>query len=73
MTKKIVRWWHKIKYWDKIRMFIGAFGIGGEIGLHMMEFDAQTKVLGMICTAIALFITLFIKDDNSNGIIDITE
>lgn len=70
---KVTKWWHKLKFWTKVRMFIGALGIGGEGYAHAVDLGTNWKVICLICTLLALFITLFFTDDDGNGLVDILE
>lgn len=70
---KIQKWWTKIKFWTKVRMFIGTLGIGGEGYAHAVDLGNDWKIICLVCTLLALFITLFFTDDDGNGLVDILE
>jgi hypothetical protein len=73
MKKKITKLWYKFSFWDKIRLTLGAIGIGGEVTLFIVESFPQWRILAAIATIISIVITYFFKDENKNGVVDTFE
>lgn len=70
---KVVKFWKKFSFWDKIRMTLSAVCIGGDITLFIVDSHPNFKIFAAIATGVSIAITIVFKDDNKNGIIDIAE
>lgn len=71
MTKKIVKWWHQITFWNKLKATIGLVGIGGEVALHFADSHPAWKVVAGIATITALAIAIWFEDKDNDGTADI--
>lgn len=70
MTKKVVKWWQHFSFWDKIRMTLGAVGIGGEVTLYIADLYPDFRIYAALATLACIGITYFFTDKNKNGIVD---
>jgi hypothetical protein len=70
---KVTKWWIQFSFWDKIRLTLGGFGIGGEITLFLVDSHPDFKKWAAIITFVSIIITYFFKDENKNGIVDLFE
>lgn len=70
---KVVKVWRQFSFWNKIRMTLGAIGIGGEITLYIGDSYDHWKIVAAVATGACILITYFFKDENKNGIVDAFE
>lgn len=70
MIKTVNSWWRKISFWNKIRLMIGALGVGGEITLYLGNAYVGWNIVAGLATFIGLGLTLFVTDANNDGIVD---
>ena len=70
---KLVKTWKTFSFWNKIRLTLGAIGIGGEITLYLGDSYPHWKIIAGIATAVSILITYVFKDDNNNNVADIFE
>lgn len=70
---KIIKWYKKVSFWNKLRGMLGLIGIGGEITLYLGDFYHGWMIVAAIATFISVGITFIIEDINENGIADIFE
>jgi len=70
---KVVRFWKRFSFWNKIRLTLGALGVKSEIILFVADSHPTWKIVAGIATFLTIAITYFIKDDNKNNIVDILE
>lgn len=70
---KLVKTWQKFSFWNKIRLTLGAVGIGGEVTLYLGESYPHWKILAGAATIACIIITYGFKDDNNNNIVDFLE
>lgn len=69
----MIKFWHSISFWLKLKLILGGLGIGSEITLFMTEAAQGWKWLAGIATIIAFLITHLIEDKDNNGLADIFE
>jgi hypothetical protein len=70
---KAVKWWKAFSFWDKVRVFLGAIGIGGEITIYVSDVWVWWRAIAAIATGLSIWLTFFIKDENKNGVVDAFE
>lgn len=70
---KLVKWYKKVSFWNKIRAVIALFGVGGEATVWLTSQGAVWHVVVVCATAISLLLSQFIQDSNNNGIVDSLE
>jgi hypothetical protein len=70
---KVVKWWKRISFWNKLRSILTALGAGGEVALIIGESSHSYKYVVGIATVVMILITHLIEDRNNNGIADIFE
>jgi hypothetical protein len=70
---KAVKWWKAFSFWNKVRVFLGAIGVGGEITLYLADSYHWWKIVAAIATGVSIWATYYIKDKNKNGIVDFFE
>lgn len=70
MTKKIVKWYKKMRFWNFVGFIVAPLVIGGEGAIISLEGDLWLHLLvfGAIC--IAGYIKYYVKDENNDGIVD---
>lgn len=61
----------KFSFWDKIRMILGAIGIGGEITLFLVESYPKWKVVAALATIVSIGITYLFKDEDKDDVVDL--
>lgn len=61
----------KFSFWDKIRMILGAIGIGGEITLFLVESYPKWKVVAALATIVSISITYLFKDEDKDDVVDL--
>ena len=71
MTKKIVKWWQQISFWNRLKGTIGVIGIGGEVALHFADSYPEWKIVAGIATVVALVIAQWFQDSDNDGTADI--
>lgn len=70
---KMIKTWQKFSFWNKIRLTLGAIGIGGEITLYIQDSYPEWKIVAGCATLGGILITYIFKDDNQNNVADIFE
>lgn len=70
---KIVNWWTRISFWNKVRSVLTAIGAGTEFALIIGEDGHFYKWVVGGATLLAIIITHGIEDRNNNGVADIFE
>ena len=70
---KIITWWKRVSFWNKVRLYLTAIGIGSEATMFWLEMWEGWKWVAGIATLIVIGITHVIEDNNKNGIADIFE
>lgn len=73
MTRRIIKWYKKVSFWNKLRGMLGLIGIGGEITLYFRDVYSGWMIVAGIATFILGGITYIVEDANKNGIVDIFE
>jgi hypothetical protein len=67
---KIVKFWMRFSFWNKLRALFTALGVGGEFALFVGDSHHGYKIFVGIMTALAIGITHLIEDSNKDGIVD---
>ncbi|HEY0752283.1 MAG TPA: hypothetical protein VGD26_14085 [Chitinophagaceae bacterium] len=70
---KIVKWWMKFSFWNKLRAIMASLGIGGEVALYFGDSNEVYKWVAAGATILSILITYIVEDANKNGIADIFE
>lgn len=73
IMKKAMKIWKKFSFWNRIRMTIGAFGVGGELTLFLVDSYPEWKIIAAAATALSIALTYLFRDEDKNGIVDIFE
>lgn len=70
---KVVKWFKRFSFWNKVRLALGSIGIGGEITLYIADSYLHWKIVAAVATGVGLLITYIFVDKNNNDIADIFE
>lgn len=70
---KMIKWWARISFWNKIRSALTAVGIGSEFALFMFEIGEGWKWFAGLATLMVIGITHIVEDANGDGEVDIFE
>lgn len=73
MTKKIIRWYKKMTFWNFVLKVIAPIATGGELAVYFAEGHPSFYWIIGIAAGITIYIKAFFKDDNKNGIVDLFE
>lgn len=73
MTKKLIKWYKAMSFWNKVRSILTAIGVGSEFALYLGESSEAYKWVVGGATLLAIIITHGVEDKNSNGVADIFE
>ena len=68
---KIIKWWHKISFWNKLQGTLLSVGIGSEATLFFMDSIDAWKWVAGTATILGMLITKWFEDKNKDGIADI--
>ena len=60
-------------FWTKMKMFVGAFGVGGTVTLVWTNVPDWMPWVSGIATVIGVAISIFFEDKNNDGIVDAFE
>lgn len=68
---KPIKWHWKVSSWNKVIMYLSPLA-GGEVLALFANFTLPHWVHGVVgvAAAIVLYIKMFVKDENKDGIID---
>jgi len=67
---KIIKFWMRFSFWNKVRGILTALGAGGELALYLG--DSHNGVAAVVAILL-IVITYFVEDKNNNDIVDILE
>lgn len=71
MTKTVVKWWHKMKFWQQFASVLSPFAVGGEVAVYFGNGNPVWHwVIGGSFVA-STVIAKLIKDENKDGIADV--
>lgn len=73
MTKKVLRWWKRQSFWNKLQGTLLSLGVGSEITLFISESHPKWKGIAAVATISAMVITKIFEDKNNNNVSDIFE
>lgn len=67
---KVVKFWKRFSFWNKVRVTLTAVGVGGEGIMYLIEALPEYKVYAAIATVVSFLITYVFTDNNNNNIVD---
>ena len=70
---KIVTWWKRFSFWNKVRSVITAILASTEIALFAEGASEAWKWFALAFGLIIIFTTHIVQDANNNGIVDLFE
>jgi hypothetical protein len=70
---KIVKFWMKFSFWNKLRALFTTLGVGGEFALFLGDSHHGYKIFVGAMTVAAILITHLVEDKNANGVVDLFE
>ena len=73
MTKKILKFWQRISFWNKLKGTFASLGIGTEVTLFIGDSNEIWKWVAAICTIASIVITQAIQDTDNDGEVDLFE
>lgn len=73
MKLKRPLWWHKSKFWGKLRDTFAVFGTGTTIGLEAAKVEGVWSYVVAGATLGGTLLGIWMSDDNNNGLVDIFE
>lgn len=68
---KVVKWWARFSFYNKLKMIFGLFGIGGEVTNVIADSVPEWHIVTVTATLLAIAITHLIQDQDNNGIVDL--
>jgi hypothetical protein len=68
---KKVKWYQKVNSWNKVIMYISPLA-GGEVLAFFTNFALPAWVHAVfgVSATVVLYLKMFVKDENKNGVID---
>lgn len=70
---KILKWWQRVSFYNKLKATLVSIGIGSEVALHVGDASPLWRWFTVAATVVSIIITNFIQDENNNGQADIFE
>ena len=71
MSDKIVGWWKRMSFWNKLRSILTSVTAMTEVALFIEGSDDFWKVLTFVIGVVVILITHLIEDNNNDGLADI--
>lgn len=68
---KVVKWFKRVSFWQKLKATIAGLGISSEITLYMMDSHPAWKVVAAISSVVGMLITTWVEDKDNDGVVDI--
>jgi endoglucanase Acf2 len=70
---KVVKFWQKISFWNKLKAIFVSCGIGSEVALYAGDSHIYYRYATVAATVLAVIITQFFEDKDNNGKVDFLE
>lgn len=68
---KVIKWYQKYNTWNTVLMVLTPISSGELIAFFAnIELPSWVHVVVGLCAGVVLYLKMFMKDENHNGIID---
>lgn len=70
MTKKVIKWYMKMNFWQFIGYVVAPITVVGEGAILGLELNPWMHAIVFAAVVVSGFVKYIVKDENNNGIWD---